>query len=180
MVKGDITQAIATYQQATRDYPGSPHFYVLLGQVYSSKRDWSKAREAYEKALQLKPNDPVASNNLANVILRNGGNADEALALAQVAHQLLPDSPVAADTLGWAYYQKGAYRLAVNILKGAIQLQQKSKAPENPDIYYHLGLAYQKMEQPALARQQFERALKINPDYVEAAEIKKQLSSLKS
>ena len=92
----------------------------------------------------------------------------------------LPDSPVAADTLGWAYYQKGAYRLAVSILQEALKLQQKSKAPENPDIHYHLGMAYLKTEQPALARQQFERALKVNPDYSEAAEIKKQLNSLKS
>ena len=102
------------------------------------------------------------------------------MSLAQIARQQMPDSPIAADTLGWAYYQKGAYRSAVSMLQEALKLQEKNKAPESADIHYHLGLAYQKTEQPALARQQLERVLRINPNYSEAAEIKKQLTSLKS
>jgi len=178
--KGETDQAIAIYQQAIKDHPRVPDFYILLGELYGSKRDWTKAQEAYQKALEVKPNDPIASNNLANVILRTGGNADQAMSLAQVARQQMPDSPAAADTLGWAFYQKGAYRSAISMLQEALKLQEKNKAPESAAIHYHLGLAYQKTEQPALARQQLERALKINPNYSEAAEIKKQLSSLKS
>jgi Tfp pilus assembly protein PilF len=30
-------------------------------------------------------------------------------------------------------------------------------------VHYHLGLAYEKVNQPAQARQQMERVLKINP-----------------
>jgi hypothetical protein len=41
-------------------------------------------------------------------------------------------------------------------------------------------LAYQKTEQPARAREQLERVLKLNPNYAAAAEIKKQLAGLKS
>jgi Tfp pilus assembly protein PilF len=41
-------------------------------------------------------------------------------------------------------------------------------------------MAYAKTDQPALARQQLERVLKINPNYSEAAEVKKQLAQLKS
>ena len=93
----------------------------------------------------------------------------------------MPNSPAAADTLGWVYYQKkGVYGSAMSMLQEALKLQEKNKAPDNPDIHYHLGLVYQKTEQPALARQQLERVLKINPNYSEAAEIKKQLTSLKS
>ena len=92
----------------------------------------------------------------------------------------MPDSPDAADTLGWVYYQKGAYPLALSLFQQALKLQQQSHAPDNPDIHYHLGLAYQKTEQPALARQHLERALQIDPNYSAAAEIKKQLGSLKS
>ncbi len=178
--KGESDLAIATYEQAIKDYPRVPDFYILLGELYGSQRDWTKAQDAYQKALEVKPNDPIASNNLANVILRTGGNADEAMSLAQIARQQMPDSPIAADTLGWAYYQKGAYRSAVSMLQEALKLQEKNKAPESADIHYHLGLAYQKTEQPALARQQLERVLRINPNYSEAAEIKRQLTSLKS
>ena len=122
----------------------------------------------------LKPGDPLASNNLANVILQEGGNFDVALSLAQTARRGLPDSPDAADTLGWIYYQKGAYRSAVTLLEEALKLTQRNKLPDNTDIHYHLSLAYEKMDQPQLARQQLEQVLKINPDY-RGADAKKHL-----
>ncbi len=118
--------------------------------------------------------------HLANILLQSTGSIDTALSLAQTAQRGMPDSPDAADTLGWVYYQKGAYPLAVSLFEQALKLQQKNNSPDSPDIHYHLGLAYEKTEQPALARQHLERALKINPNYSAAAEIKKQLSSLKS
>jgi Tfp pilus assembly protein PilF len=42
-------------------------------------------------------------------------------------------------------------------------------------VHYHLGLAYEKANQPAQARQQLERALKISPNFSDA---KKALSGL--
>lgn len=178
--KGEIDQAIATYQQAVKDHPDVAEFYTLLGGLYESKRDWPRAQDSYQKTLGLKPNDPIASNNLANVMLQSGGNVDMALSLAQTARRGMPDSPDAADTLGWVYYQKGVYGSAVSLLQEALKLQEKNKAPDNPLIHYHLGLAYQKTNQPSLARQQLERVLKIDPNFAEAAEVKKQLGSLKS
>jgi cellulose synthase operon protein C len=180
VAKGDIDQAIATYQQAIKEHFNAPEFYTLLGELYESERDWTKAQDAYQKALGLKPNDPLASNNLANVLLQGNGNLDIALSLAQTARRGMPDSPDAADTLGWVYYQKGVYGSAVSLFQEALKLQEKNKTPDSPDIHYHLALAYEKTNQPQLARQHFERVLKIDPGYSEAAEIRKQLTSLKS
>src|ERR1035437_2857744 len=100
---------------ALKDHP-RPEFYILLGGLYESKQDWNKAQDAYRKALGLKPNDPLASRSLANVMLQSGGNLDEAMTLAQTARRGMPNSPAAADTLGWVYYQKGAYRPAIDML----------------------------------------------------------------
>ena len=182
VAKGDVDGAITTYRQVIKDHPGVSDFSMLLGELYESKRDWNDARNTYQKALDLKPDDPLASLRLANILLQSGGGSDvdAALSLAQAASRSMPASPDAAGTLGWVYYQKGAYPLAVSLLEQAVKLQQKSHAPDSPDIHYHLGLAYQKTAQSALARQHLERALQINPNYSAAADIKKQLSSLKS
>ena len=102
------------------------------------------------------------------------------MSLAETARRGMPDSPNVADTLGWIYYQKGVYGSAISMLQEALKLQSKQHAPDNPNIHYHLGMAYAKAEKPALARQQLELVLKINPNYSEAAEVKKQLDSLKS
>jgi tetratricopeptide (TPR) repeat protein len=178
--KGEVDQAIATYQQAIKDHPRNANFDILLGELYESKRDWKSAQAAYQQALDLAPNDPLASNNLANVILQLGGNLDNALALAQTARRGMPESPDAADTLGWVYYQQKAYQPAIDLLQEALKLAEKNKTPEDAGIHYHLGLAYEKINQPALARQHLEKVLKINPNYGDAADVKKQLAQLKS
>jgi hypothetical protein len=41
-----------------------------------------------------------------------------------------------------------------------------------------LGLAYERMGQPALARQHLQRVLKINPNYSNAADVKRLLLQL--
>ncbi len=122
----------------------------------------------------------MASNGLARLMLQTGGNLDVALSLAQTARTGLPDSPVVSDTLGWIHYQKGAYQSAIGLLQEALKLQEKSKAPDSPDIHYHLGMAYAKSGRTALARQQFERVLEINPNSSHAADAKIQLAQLKS
>ncbi len=178
--KGSTDQAIATLRRGQESNPNEPGFDILLGDLYQSRRDWNNATEAYQKALVLKPENPLASNNLAAVMLQSGGNLDVALSLAQTARRGLPDSPGVADTLGWIYYQKGAYRLAVDSLREAVRLAQASNSPDNPQIHYRLGMAYAKSGQTALARQQLEKMLKMNPDSSDASEAKKQLAQLKS
>jgi len=51
----------------------------------------------YQQALNIQPDNPLASNNLAYVMLQQGGNVDVALAMAQTARRGMPDSPQAAE-----------------------------------------------------------------------------------
>lgn len=176
---GKVDQAIATYKQAAADNPRRPDFYILMGEAYQSNQDWTNARDAYQHALDLQPDNAVAANDLAYAILRTGGNLDVALSLAQSARRGMPDSPNVADTLGWVYYQKGAYELAIGQFQEALKLTEKNRAPENANVHYHLGLAYEKTNQPALARRHLERTLKLDPNYGEASDVKKQLAQLK-
>src|SRR5438045_6861552 len=152
----------------------------MLGELYESKQDWSNAKQAYQKALDLKPDNPLASNNLAYVMLETGGNVDVALSLAQTARRGMPESPNAADTLGWVYYQKGAYKSAIDLFQESLKLAEKNKVPDDATVHYHLGLAYQKDDQPALARQHLEKVLKLNPNYSSVNDVKKALSQLRS
>ena len=174
--KGSVDEAIATYQKSVQDNPNESIFYILMGELYESKQDWEKAKQSYQKALDLKPDNPVASNNLAYVMLETGGNVDVALSLAQTARRGLPDSPNAADTLGWVFYQKGAYKSAIDLFEEALRLAEKNKATDDATLatlHYHLGLAYDKTGDSQLARQHLERVLKISPNYSSAADVKK-------
>jgi len=180
VAKGSPDQAIALYQQSLKNNSREPMFYILMGELYERKQDWSDAKDAYQKALEIKPENPLASNNLAYVMLQSGGNVDMALSLAQTARRGMPDSPTAADTLGWVFYRKGAYQSAVDLFQEALKLGEKNKNPDEATVHYHLGLAYEKTGNNNLARQQLERVLKIDPNYGQASEVKKQLAQLKS
>ena len=168
VAEGSADQALATYQQSIKDNPREISFYILAGELYESQNHWDQAKTMYQQALNIQPENPLASNNLAYVILQQGGNVDVALAMAQTARRGMPDSPNAADTLGWAYYQKGVYHSAIDLFQEALRLNEKRGGAEDPTVHYHLGLAYQKSNQPALARQQLERVLKINPNNADA------------
>jgi tetratricopeptide (TPR) repeat protein len=180
IAKGAVDQALATYQNSVKDNPRDASFYILMGELYESRREWDNAKQAYQKALEILPDNPLASNNLAYVMLESGGNVDVALSLAQVGRRGMPDSPNAADTLGWVFYQKGSYKAAIDLFQEAIKLGEKNKLADDATMHYHLGLAYQKDNQPELAKQHLERVLKINPNYSGAADVKKALAQLQS
>jgi len=80
--RGAVDEAIATYQNGSSANPKEAGFYVVSGELYETKHDLEKAKSAYQTALQLKPEDAVASNNLAYVLLETGANPDLALQLA--------------------------------------------------------------------------------------------------
>jgi cellulose synthase operon protein C len=174
--EGATDQALALYQQSIKDNPREAHFYILSGVLYESKQSWDQAKAMYQQALSIQPDEPLASNNLAYLMLEQGGNVDVALAMAETARRGMPDSPNTADTLGWAYYQKGVYQSAISQFQEALRLGEKGGAPDDAVVHYHLGLAYQKANQNALARQQLERALKLSPNYADA---RKALSELR-
>jgi len=173
--EGSIDRAIATYQQSVKDNPNEISFYILLGELYESQKKFDDAKNMYQKALQIQHDNPAASNNLAYVMLETGGNVDVAMSLAQTARRLMPDSPNAADTLGWAYYHKGLYPTAIDLFKEAVK-----KSSNNPTVHYHLGLAYQKSDQPSLAKEHLQQVLKLNPNYPEADGVRKALAQIHS
>jgi Tfp pilus assembly protein PilF len=58
----------------------------------------------------------------------------------------------------------------------SLRLNERRGVPDSAIVHYHLGLAYEKANQPTQARQQLERALKIKPDDSDA---RKALSELR-
>ena len=140
--EGSPDEAISTFQRSVKDNPGEISFYILLGELYEGQKNWDHAKEMYQKALTIQPENPVASNNLAYVMLTTGGNIDVAISLAQTARRLMPDSANAADTLGWAYFQKGLYPTAIELFKEALK-----KNPTDATFQDHLKKALQQKQE---------------------------------
>jgi tetratricopeptide (TPR) repeat protein len=172
--RGAIDQALQTYLDGSKINPKEIAFYLLAGGIYENRKDWEHAKQQYQKVLEIQPDNPLASNNLAYVMLQQGGNLDVAFAMAQTARRQLPDNPNSADTLGWAFYQKHVYTSAVSLFKEAVK-----KEPDNALFNYHLGLAYAKSGQVNLAKQQLDRVVKIKPDFPDVDELRRAVAEVK-
>ena len=145
--RGSIPEAVESYRRAIRQDPRDIRAYILLGSLEESQGNWQYAQQEYQKALAVQPNNPAAANNLAYIFLEHGGNADVALSLAQTARQAMPDNANTADTLAWAYVDKGVFGLAIDLLQEAT-----NASPANPTYHYHLGVAYQKSHDTGLSQ----------------------------
>jgi Flp pilus assembly protein TadD len=172
--RGATDQALQTYLDGSKSNPKEITFYLLAGGIYERKQDWDHAKQQYQKALEIQPENPLASNNLAYVMLQQGGNVDIAFRMAQTARRQLPDNPNSADTLGWAFYHKHVYTSAINLFKEAVK-----KEPDNALFNYHLGLAYAKTGQAGLAKQQLDRVVKLKPNFPEVDELRRAVEEAK-
>jgi Flp pilus assembly protein TadD len=172
--RGATDQALQTYLDGSKINPKVAVLYLLAGGIYENRQDWEHAKEQYQKALDVEPENPLASNNLAYVMLQQGGNVDVAFAMAQTARRQMPDNPNSADTLGWAFYHKHVYGSAITLFKEAVK-----KEPENALFNYHLGLAYAKNGQAGLARQQLDRLERMKPNSQDLDELRRALAEAK-
>lgn len=173
MARGEVDESLATAYKSIQANPRSVDAYNFVGNMEELRGGVRQAEVLYRKALQVQPNNGAAANNLAYLMLQNGESIDEALSLAQIARQKLPDSPSAADTLAWIYYRKGIYEMAADLLHEALQ-----KSPDNATYHYHIGMVYQKQNNPEAARKHLQRALEINPNSPASDEIRRTLHQL--
>jgi len=169
--RGSLPQALVSAERAVRQNPRDVRAYSVLGVLEEKAGNWQKAEEAYQKAMQIDPEYGVGANNLACLLLDHGGSVDTALSLAKTARQSMPDSPNTADTLAWAYIQTGVYGSAIDLLQDAL-----AQTPNNATYRYHLGVAYQRTNNPAAAATQFREVLKLDPKNVKGDEIRKYLA----
>ena len=172
--RGASDQALQTCIEGSKINPREIGFYQLAGGIYESKKDWEHAKQQYQKVLEIQPDDPLASNNLAYVMLQQGGNVDVAFAMAQTARRQLPDNASTADTLGLAFLKKKVYTSAIDLFREAVKGE-----PDNALFNYHLGLAYAGNHQAGLAKQQLDRVVRIKPDFPDVDELRRAVAEAK-
>lgn len=160
--------------------------YNLAGMAYMQKGDSAKAVDLYEAVLRLAPDNAIALNNLGYALADTydvdmpGGpqQLERALTLTTRAVQIARDSPQSPpesvadflDSVAWAQYKLHRYNEAIANLRRAIDAH-----PESPEINYHLGMAYEKVGRYQDAALEFDRTLRIQPDYNPALIAKEKL-----
>jgi tetratricopeptide (TPR) repeat protein len=156
--RDDARQRLAA---VVSSHPNNVTARLLFAQLEMADGKNAAAIEQYRKAVALDDRNALALNGLA-YLLAESRQPDEALKYAQKAKELAPDSPAVDDTLGWTYFQKGLYTLAVAHLEGAAAREGTARRK------YHLAMAYMKAGDPQRGRQTFDAAFKMDPNLPEA------------
>ncbi len=135
------------------------YLFYSRGMAYERSKNWNKAEKDFLSALELFPDQPLVLNYLGYSWIDFGKNLKEAERLIKKAIKLRPNDGYFLDSLGWAYYRKGAYKSAVEQLEKAVSL-----VPSDPIINDHLGDALWKAGYKNEAFFQWNRVLLYTPE----------------
>jgi Tfp pilus assembly protein PilF len=173
VLRGQAASAISAWQRWAQAHPNNAGVLAILGTIEESRGNTRQAENYYKQALQIQSSQPVAANNLAYLMLQNGENVDVALSLAETARRGMPNSPNSADTLAWAYYCKGTYGFARDLLEDAVKTDGN-----NATMQYHLGMVYSKMGDRTNAAVHLKKAVSLAPDSSAARDARTALQKL--
>ncbi len=151
---------------------GDPQVYeqaMNAGHSAAWDQDWGKAILAYARAIQEKPEDPLAHNSLGLALLQ-ARRYEDALKVYRRAHQLAPDDPVPlekmADVLerlgrlqeaAQCYIEAADIYLGMRDLDKAIGNWERATrlTPGLLNIHYRLAQAYERTGQPRSAVREY-------------------------
>lgn len=173
---GKMDDAIKEFQELLTSQPNSVPANMGIATLYEAQKRYPEAKARYLKVLELMPDQPAAANNLAYLIAEEeNGDLGEALRLAMLAKQAVPEDPNVSDTLGLVHLKREAYGLAIS------QFQQALAAkPDEPIINYHLALAQMGNNDPEAARSSVQKALDSQATFAERKEAEQLLKKIES
>lgn len=139
-------------------HPDDAATRLLLAQYYLDHSKNTLAASQYETVLKAYPANVGALNNLAWVYAEQ--HNPKALALAERAYKLAPQSPGVADTYAWALIADKQPATALPIL-----VKAGKAAPKVLAIQYHLAVAQERTGDKAGARSTLEALQKSGGDF---------------
>ena len=168
---GKGKEADARVAQFLKEHPGDPVATLFNAESLLASKQYKAAIAGLEAVLKKAPNNVVGLNNLAWAYQQE--KDPRALATAEQASKLAPESAAVMDTLGWILVEQGNLKRGVPVLE-----QATSRAPESNDIRYHLAVGLHKAGDKARARKEIEQALANGKSFAQMDEARALLKQL--
>ena len=153
----DTDGRIAPLQDGFAVNPQSSELALALGASYSKQGRYAQAIAVYERAIEARDNDLIATN-LAALLLDQRDDAASHEQALQLAERFAngEQHPFNHGVLGWALHKNGDSLRAVRYLEQAV-----AAAPDVAQLHYYLGMAYLAMGNEVNARQSLGRSVEL-------------------
>jgi Tfp pilus assembly protein PilF len=173
--KGETEEGIALLERAVNL---APHFVMAInriGTVFHMQKDYAKSEQYFREALEVDPNAYAPLVNLGGTLLAMG-RFQEALAINQTAVTVRPRDALANAQLGVSYLSLN------NDTKAEEYLIRTKEIDPQHFTYPQLALAgiYNRQNKLSLMLQELREFLKLHPDDVQNALIRKQIETLQN
>ena len=155
--------AIMDFNKAIELNPDDYEAYNFRGRAYFALKEFDKSLKDFKKSIELKPDYPLVYNSIATVFI-NKNQPDSALYYCNIAIELDPEYADAYKSRGKIYlYELNKAEQGIEDLKTAIEKDQFLL-----NLYIEIALYYMGQKRPETALGYLNKAIEINPDYLEA------------
>lgn len=117
-------------------------FYANLGDAQNQLKNYSASDSAYNKALEIEPDNSYVLNNYAYYLSLRNTNLEKAEAMSKKSNELEPKNNSFEDTYGWILFQMKKYDDAKTWIGKAIEDGGKKSGvllEHYGDVLYKLG-----------------------------------------
>ncbi len=131
--------------------------YIGLGGIELRRDRLSQAKEHFEEAYKLKPNDPAILTNLGSVYMLLGNYA-AATRFLEASLKANPRNAVIHNNLATMYLDLGQYEKAISSSQRAVEI-----FPKFGKAYISMGKAYAASGRSDKAREAYIKAIEVDP-----------------
>lgn len=138
-------------------------YYQLMGDAYYQRGDTAQSFTAYGNSLFFMPDNAATLNNYAYFLVEDGGDLEKAYQMSLDAITQEPENSTYLDTFAWILFKRQDYAGALEHQKKAVERAEEDNNA-SAELYEHYGDILFMNNEPAQAVENWEKALKLNPD----------------
>jgi len=135
---------------------------MALAAFLADGKRFEEAKTEYEEILRIDPNDLIALNNLACLLVDDLNKPEEALPYAERAAKAAPRDANVLDTMGWTLARCNQLGRATTYLLRALEANS-----DNAAALYHMAVVHRLRDETEDARRRLEKARVIEARRVE-------------
>lgn len=176
---GEDDEAIKVLQRGvlriddTADPETASDLHALLADILCSKKLYEEAYAAYDRAIELNPNNLLCLNNYAYFLSQQNTQLEKALKMSKKTIEAEPENATYLDTYAWILFVSKKYDEAKTFIDRTLQHAELNS--ENYTLFDHAGDIYFHIGERTQAVDFWKKALSVCPDAVDARKLRRKI-----
>lgn len=159
--KADTKIANPLFISLFDQHPHHPQLNFLYGSVLLLQENKDEAMKQFEIYTEAEPDNPAGWEQMLRIALPD--SLDQVVTITENALKHIPDAYQFYFYLGGAKYQQKKYQEALDIFESGLETMDEGNSPVKSDFYAQIGDLNYHLGNHAVAFENYEKALKINP-----------------